>query len=292
MGRVIASELGLPAAGVGKALALLADGATLPFIARYRKEATGGLDDVALEKIASRHGELVELSARRQTILDTIARQDQLTPELRARIEAARTKAELEDLYLPYKPRRRTRAAIARERGLEPLADLLAAQATGPVDRRALALPYVNGEVPDVEAAWQGARDIVGERHREGDRRCHEERDRPAGHAGKHPNEPQGGRGERGAEHEAQRFHPPAGPGQGRDGAGEEGDEEVGQGEPEPERGEDREGFRRAARQGEGDRGAEERRGAGRREQSRKGAGGEVAGVAGARPGGGASRPK
>jgi protein Tex len=164
---VIAGELGVPLAGVERTLALFAEGATLPFVARYRKEATGNLDEVALARIQDRHAELVELEARRQTILRTIGEQDKLTPELAARIQAARDKTTLEDLYLPFKPKRRTRAAIARERGLEPLADAIWAQ--GPAPRAAadaMAARHVDAEkgVPDAASAWLGARDIVAER--------------------------------------------------------------------------------------------------------------------------------
>jgi protein Tex len=163
----VAKDLALPLRGVERALALFAEGATVPFVARYRKEATGGLDDVALLKIRERHEYRTELEARRKTILDSIAEQGKLTDELRARILATDSKTELEDLYLPFKPKRRTRATMARERGLEPLAEHVWAQALRlPQTREALARPFVSAEkgVPDVEAAWQGARDIVAER--------------------------------------------------------------------------------------------------------------------------------
>jgi uncharacterized protein len=153
--------------GVERTLALFAGGATVPFIARYRKEATGGLDEVAIGRIQERHAYHVQLEARRTAILDAIAAQGVLTADLRARILATRSKTELEDLYLPYRPKRRTRAAIARERGLEPLADLVWAQALR-LDgtREALGRPFVDAAkgVPDVETAWQGARDIGAER--------------------------------------------------------------------------------------------------------------------------------
>jgi protein Tex len=163
----VAAELSLSRAAVERTLALFAGGATVPFIARYRKEATGGLDEVAIAGIQERHEYHVQLEARRQTILDSIAAQGKLTADLRARILATRSKTELEDLYIPYKPRRRTKATLARERGLEPLADLVWAQATR-LERsgEALASPFVDAAkgVADVEAAWQGARDIVAER--------------------------------------------------------------------------------------------------------------------------------
>ncbi len=162
---LIARELNLPRAGVAKALELFAGGATLPFVARYRKEQTGNLDEVQLGTIRERQEYLAELDARKKTILDSIGEQGKLTDELRARIAGTLSKTELEDLYLPYKPKRRTRASIARERGLEPLADEIWAQrATLPEPAAALAARHVGGEVPDAAAAWQGARDIVAER--------------------------------------------------------------------------------------------------------------------------------
>ncbi|HUG36154.1 MAG TPA: Tex family protein, partial [Candidatus Limnocylindrales bacterium] len=163
----VAVELALPRAAVERTLALFAGGATIPFIARYRKEATGGLDEVMIGQIQERYGYHSELEARRKTVLDSIAVQGKLGDDLRARILATSSKTELEDLYLPYKPKRRTKATIARERGLEPLADLVWAQAIRlEQPREALARPFVDAAqgVPDVEAAWQGARDIVAER--------------------------------------------------------------------------------------------------------------------------------
>ena len=126
---VVAAELSLARPAVERTLALFAGGATVPFIARYRKEATGGLDEVQIARIQERHEYHVQLEARRATILDSIAAQGKLSDDLRARILATRSKTELEDLYLPFQPKRRTRATLARERGLEPLADLIAAQA-------------------------------------------------------------------------------------------------------------------------------------------------------------------
>jgi len=144
---------------------MLAEGATVPFIARYRKEATGGLDEVAIRNIDERRTYLLELDARRTSVIAEIRGQGKLTPALEARLRAAPTKAELEDLYLPFKPKRRTRAVIAKERGLEPLADLLWAQADGQAPE-ALAAGFVAAakDVPDVAAALAGARDIVAER--------------------------------------------------------------------------------------------------------------------------------
>ncbi|HXK16305.1 MAG TPA: Tex family protein [Polyangiaceae bacterium] len=161
----ISKELSLPAASVRAVVALLAEGATVPFIARYRKEATGGLDEVAIRHIDERRTYLLELEARRASVLSEIRSQGKLSSALEAKLRSALTKAELEDLYLPYKPKRRTRAVIAKERGLEPLADLLWAQADGQAPE-VLAHGFVDvaKEVPDAQAALAGARDIVAER--------------------------------------------------------------------------------------------------------------------------------
>jgi len=163
--RLIAAEIAAQPRQVSAAVALLDEGATVPFIARYRKEVTGGLDDTQLRLLEERLGYLRELEARRTTVLDSIRTQGKLSDELEAQIHAATTKAELEDLYLPYKPKRRTRAEIARERGLGPLADAL-------FDDRKLvpadaAAAYVTEEVPDAKAALEGARDILMERFAE-----------------------------------------------------------------------------------------------------------------------------
>ncbi|MBL8611415.1 MAG: RNA-binding transcriptional accessory protein [Myxococcales bacterium] len=160
----IAEETGLPAAGVRAVVRLLAEGATVPFIARYRKEQTGGLDEVAIRTIEERREYLTELAARRAAILEAIAEQGKLTPELRRAIEGAWVKSELEDLYLPYKTKRKTRASIARQRGLEPLAlRVLAQPASGDPRREAAAFVDPAKEVPDVDAALAGARDVVAE---------------------------------------------------------------------------------------------------------------------------------
>jgi protein Tex len=143
------------------AIELLDEGATVPFIARYRKEVTGGLDDTQLRTLAERLVYLRELEARRDAIIGSINGQDKMTAELMGKLSAATTKAELEDLYLPYKPKRRTRAEIARERGLGPLAEaILAGRAKEPA---ALAEAYITADVPDVKTALEGARDIVAE---------------------------------------------------------------------------------------------------------------------------------
>jgi uncharacterized protein len=163
----LSRELGLQPEQVDRTLALHEEGSTVPFIARYRKEVTGGLDEVQIQSIIDRAAELGELDARRDTILRTIEGQGKLTPELAQALKRAKTRTELEDLYLPYKPKRRTRAAIARERGLEPLADILWKQegARGE-DRAARVKPFLqpDKEVPDLETALAGARDICAER--------------------------------------------------------------------------------------------------------------------------------
>ncbi|WLS09084.1 Tex family protein [Shinella sumterensis] len=158
---LIATEIKATAAQVTAAVELIDEGATVPFIARYRKEVTGGLDDTQLRTLAERLAYLRELEARRASILDSIAGQGKLTDELSARIAAVTTKAELEDIYLPYKPKRRTKAEIARERGLGPLAEqILADRALVPAE---LAAKFVSADVPDVKSALEGARDIVAE---------------------------------------------------------------------------------------------------------------------------------
>ena len=160
----IAEELSVNIKQVSAAVALLDEGATVPFISRYRKEVTGGLDDTQLRQLEERLRYLRELNDRRKTILDSISSQDKLTPELEKAIIEADTKTLLEDLYLPYKPKRRTKAQIAREAGLEPLADAL-------LDDRSLipeqiAAKYIDAEkgVPDTAAALEGARQIIMER--------------------------------------------------------------------------------------------------------------------------------
>jgi uncharacterized protein len=159
--QTIASEIGARHDQVAAAAALLDEGATVPFVARYRKEATGGLDDSQLRTLAERLAYLREMEARRETILGSIREQGKLTPELEARVAAAETKAALEDLYLPFKPKRRTKAMIARERGLGALADaILANRKTKP---EVLAEAYVGGEVSDVKEALVGAREILAE---------------------------------------------------------------------------------------------------------------------------------
>jgi protein Tex len=160
----IAEELSVNAKQVKAAVMLLDEGATVPFIARYRKEITGGLDDTQLRNLEDRLGYLRELNDRRDSILASVISQDKLTPELEAAILAADTKTLLEDLYLPYKPKRRTKAQIAREAGLEPLADAILENRTVIPDQ--IAAAYINVElgVADVAAALEGARQIIMER--------------------------------------------------------------------------------------------------------------------------------
>ncbi len=161
----IAQELGVRDAQVASAVQLLDEGATVPFVARYRKEATGGLDDTQLRRLEERLVYLRELEDRRATILASVSEQGKLTDELRGQIEAADTKARLEDLYLPYKPKRRTKAMIAREQGLEPLADALLADPT--LSPEVEAAKFVAGDVADLKAALDGARQILMERFAE-----------------------------------------------------------------------------------------------------------------------------
>ena len=162
---IIASEISARPAQVAAAVALLDEGATVPFVARYRKEATGGLDDTQLRLLAERLAYLRELDQRRETILASIREQGKLTNELEAKIADVATKAELEDIYLPYKPKRRTKAEIARERGLGPLAEaILADRAALPAE---LAAAYLTDDVPDAKAALEGARDILSEQFAE-----------------------------------------------------------------------------------------------------------------------------
>jgi uncharacterized protein len=161
----LAEELNLPRAGVAATVKLLAEGATVPFIARYRKEATGNLDEVQIRTIEERRTYLIELDERRRAVVAEIWKQGKLSDTLYKKILACPTKAELEDLYLPYKPKRRTRGIIAKERGLEPLADRIWAQPLdGKPDAEALAFVSLAKEVPDVAAALAGARDICAER--------------------------------------------------------------------------------------------------------------------------------
>ncbi|TNM65924.1 Tex family protein [Aliirhizobium smilacinae] len=157
----IAAEINARPDQARAAIGLLDEGATVPFIARYRKEVTGGLDDTQLRNLAERLVYLRELEARRTSIVDSINTQGKMTDELARKLAGAATKAELEDLYLPYKPKRRTRAEIARERGLGPLAEAIWADRSA--DPAKLAEAYIQGEVADLKTALDGVRDIVAE---------------------------------------------------------------------------------------------------------------------------------
>ncbi|MEL6352722.1 MAG: Tex family protein [Cyanobacteria bacterium J06627_28] len=166
--QIIAQALSVRVSQVEAALALFSEGATVPFIARYRKERTGELDEVQLRQILEQNNYLNELAARKKTILEVIGKQESLTPALQAQIEQCQSKTALEDLYLPYKPKRRTRATVAKENGLEPLAtkisDLNNGQQSSVPTLAQVAKPYLTEEISTVEAALQGAADILAER--------------------------------------------------------------------------------------------------------------------------------
>jgi len=158
---LIASALNIKESQIAKTVELLESGATIPFISRYRKEVTGGLDEVQIAAIKEQNDKLNELVKRKETILKSIDEQEKLTPELKVRIENCWTSSELEDIYLPYKPKRQTRAEIARKKGLEPLANLIMLQQKIDVESKAMA--YVKGDVKDVKDAISGACDIIAE---------------------------------------------------------------------------------------------------------------------------------
>ena len=159
---IISKELGFPADKVKNTVELLDGGATVPFIARYRKEATGSMDEVAVGNIKEMYARLKALLQRKATIVETIEEQGKLTPELKRRIEECFDSVELEDIYLPYRPKRRTRATMAKERGLEPLADLIFMQQANDIKSRARV--FINKDVPTVDDAIAGACDIIAER--------------------------------------------------------------------------------------------------------------------------------
>ncbi len=166
--QMIAAELKLPAHRIANTLKLLQGGATIPFISRYRKEATGELDEVRIGEIQSRYEKLCELSKRKETILSTISEQGKLTESLKQRIAQCWDSTELEDIYLPFKPKRKTRAEVARQKGLEPLAVLLMMQKENHLEQRVRS--FVKGEVKDEEDALKGARDIIAEQVNEDER--------------------------------------------------------------------------------------------------------------------------
>ncbi len=158
---IIASGLGHHEWQVENTIRLIDDGATIPFISRYRKEMTGSLDEVQIGHIKDEYEKLVELEKRREAIIRSVEEQDKMSPELLGQINAAVTITELEDIYLPYRPKRKTRASVARSKGLEPLAEKLIKQEPG--DPGVEAEKYLNDEVEGVSAALQGARDIIAE---------------------------------------------------------------------------------------------------------------------------------
>jgi len=158
---LISQSLSIPERQISKTIEMLDEGATIPFISRYRKEATGGLDEVAIGTIKQQYDKLCELSKRKETVLRSIEEQEKLTPELQKRIEDCWDSVELEDIYLPFKPKRQTRAEIARKKGLEPLAKILMAQNEHDVYGKAEL--FVKEDVADTEEALQGARDIIAE---------------------------------------------------------------------------------------------------------------------------------
>jgi len=168
--RLISTELHLQEHAVENTLKLLDEGCTIPFISRYRKERTGGLDEVQITGISNRLSQLQEIAKRKETIVKTITEQQQMTPELEKRIKDCWESTTLEDIYLPYKPKRRTRAQVAREQGLEPLAQLLLLQRESGPKRAAQRFVVAGGSPADVHAALQGAQDIIAEQISEDER--------------------------------------------------------------------------------------------------------------------------
>ena len=158
---IISQNLGIKSVQVINTISLLEEGATVPFISRYRKERTGSLDEVQVLQIKELNEKFTELEKRKETVLKTIEEQEKLTPELKERIENCFDPVELEDIYLPYKPKRRTKATVAREKGLEPLAKIIMKQVERDIEFRANS--YLNEEVETVEDALSGARDIIAE---------------------------------------------------------------------------------------------------------------------------------
>ena len=166
--QMIATALNIAVHQVENTLSLLNGGATIPFISRYRKEATGGLDEVQIGEIKERSDKLSEIAKRKETILKTIEEQGKLTADLKKRIDACWDATELEDIYLPYKPKRKTRAEVARQKGLEPLATILMMQRENNLSSRVRS--FIKGEVKDEEDALKGARDIIAEQVSEDER--------------------------------------------------------------------------------------------------------------------------
>ena len=166
--KMISAALNLPEKQISNTLRLLAEGATIPFISRYRKEITGGLDEVQIEAIKTQYDKLSDLAKRKETIFGTISEQGKLTPELQQRIDATWDATALEDIYLPYKPKRKTRAEAARQKGLEPLALLIMMQRENNLNARVSA--FVKGDVKDADDVLKGARDIIAEQVSEDER--------------------------------------------------------------------------------------------------------------------------
>ena len=159
--QIISASLFISNKQITNTIHLLQEGATIPFISRYRKELTGELDEVQIAAIKDQYDKLIEIEKRKETVLKTIEELDKLSPELKLRIDACWNATELEDIYLPYKPKRRTRAEIARENGLEPLAKMIMKQNVGNLDQ--LAAPYIRNKVNNVDEALSGASDIIAE---------------------------------------------------------------------------------------------------------------------------------
>jgi len=159
--QIIASKINVKSSQVSAVLELLAEGATIPFIARYRKDKTGALDEVQIQQIQDEQKSLTEFAERKAFIEKTITEQGRMTEELQSKIDKALTITELEDIYLPYKPKRKTKAQTARENGLEPLSILILSQKASDLD--AIAKEYINDKVTSIDEALQGARDIIAE---------------------------------------------------------------------------------------------------------------------------------
>ena len=166
--KLIAQSLQLGIEAVVNTLTLIDEGCTIPFISRYRKERTGGLDEVQIAAISDHYERLKDIEKRKETVLKTIGEQDKLTPELERRINNCWDATELEDIYLPFKPRRRTRAQVAREQGLEPLAKILLLQRER--DPETAARRFIVGDVSDIATAIKGAQDIIAEQISEDER--------------------------------------------------------------------------------------------------------------------------
>ena len=168
--RLISAELHLPEPGVENTLKLLDEGCTIPFISRYRKERTGGLDEVQIAAISNRAEQLQEIAKRKATVVNTITEQGKMTADLQKRIDDCWEMTTLEDIYLPYKPKRRTRAQIAREQGLEPLATLLLMQREANPERAAQRFVVAGDSPANTSEALKGAQDIIAEQMSEDER--------------------------------------------------------------------------------------------------------------------------